>query len=769
MIIVLKDLRPTIICAFLCLLALFSGNRAFAQTITISGADSGRTFDGIGGVSGGCATSNILRDYPEPQRSQILDYLFKPDFGANLSALYVEIGGDCTTNGTEPSHMHTRADTNFQRGYEWWIINEAKKRNPGITLDGVAWGCPGWIGNGNFWSQDMCDYYAMWIKGLKSKWGYDMDAIGCRNESGVNTSFVKMFRTTLNNDGLTKVKVHAFDNWQADKYDFTSQFATDAALNSAVDIIGAHTTWKAQTTGGVMAPAAAKNSGKPIYDTEEHAVMDGIAGATNIVNAVNENYIDNRVTKVVFWFLIGSLPPVVYLNMYGSYPALMDADEPWCGYYDIKMGLWGFAHYGQFTKAGWQFLNSACGNFSGGGTHVALKSPNDSDFSIIIETKGVTASQTATFAISGGLPANKTLCVWRTNSTAQFVRQSDITTTNGSFSLSIDGNSIYSISTTTGQQKGAFTTAVPASKSFPFPYYENYDHYSDPKAFGYMPHYQADICGVFEITDRPDKTGKCLRQVVTTKASSWTTEWMPYSLIGDASWTNYDVSVDVYFDTSGSALVMGRVSTTGGGLQADPKGYYLRLASTGAWALYAAMNTNAAGTSLATGTVTLTANQWNNLKLRFSGTTITGFINNAQVFSITNTLYNAGAVGFGTGDLGNVRNSALFDNLIVNTVGGAAPQPTVFPQDAAPIYGASTGVTTRPIPSRTVPGPTELKTVGNRLALPKDFVGKDVAVEVYDLNGKLIKRLLEKFPASGVLNMCGMVNEVHIIKLKSAN
>jgi galactosylceramidase len=764
-----KSLRSVLMFCVFSLLALGAYERAFCQTIPINGADSGRTFDGIGGVSGGCATSNLLKDYPEPQRSQILDYLFKPDFGANLSALYVEVGGDCSTNGTEPSHMHTRADTNFQRGYEWWMINEAKKRNPDLKLNGCAWGCPGWIGNGNFWSQDMCDYYAVWIKGLKSKWGYDMNAIGCRNESGVNIPFVEMFRTTLDNDGLTNVKIHAFDNYTADKYDFTSQFATNAALNGAVDIIGAHTTWKAQTVNGVLAPAAAKNSGKPIYDTEEHATMDGIAGATNIVNACNENYIDNRITQVVFWFLVGSLPPVVYLSGYGSYPALMDADHPWCGYYDIKMGLWGFAHYGQFTKPGWQFLNSACGNFSGGGTHVALKSPDNADFSIIIETKGAAAGQTATFAISGGLPANKTLCVWRTNATSQFIRQSDITPTNGSFTITIDPNSIYSISTTTGQQKGSFTTAVPASKAFPFPYYENYDHYSDPKAFGYLPHYQADITGVFEITDRPDKTGKCLRQIVTTKASSWAPEWMPYSLIGDDTWTDYDVSIDVYFDNGGWASVMGRVPTTGGGYGSYPKGYYLRLASTGAWACLAAMNTNAAGTSLATGTVTLTANQWNNLKLRFSGTTITGFINNAQVFTKTDNLYGAGAVGFGTGDLGAVRNSALFDNLIVNTVGAAAPQPTVFPQDAAPIYGPSTGVAAQPARALGKPGVMVLKTIGSRLAFPKDFGGDDIAADVYDLKGKLVKKIRGKCPANTLLISTGAANEVHIVKLKATD
>ncbi len=62
----------------------------------------GRTFDGIGGLSGGGATSKLLVNYPEPQRSQILDYLFKPIFGASLQILKVEIGGDAqSTDGTQ--------------------------------------------------------------------------------------------------------------------------------------------------------------------------------------------------------------------------------------------------------------------------------------------------------------------------------------------------------------------------------------------------------------------------------------------------------------------------------------------------------------------------------------------------------------------------------------------------------------------------------------------------------------------------------------------
>jgi hypothetical protein len=31
------------------------------------------------------------------------------------------------SGGTESSHMHEEWDENYQRGYEWWIMTEAKK------------------------------------------------------------------------------------------------------------------------------------------------------------------------------------------------------------------------------------------------------------------------------------------------------------------------------------------------------------------------------------------------------------------------------------------------------------------------------------------------------------------------------------------------------------------------------------------------------------------------------------------------------------------
>src|SRR5256885_12635243 len=123
-------------CLFLLLLCSSATPLVHGQmkTVIIDGSSKGRIYDGIGALSAG-ASSRLLIDYPEPQRSQILDYLFKPGYGAALQILKVEIGGDTnSTDGAEPSHMRTPTDLNCDRGYEWWLMEQAKKRNPNIVL-----------------------------------------------------------------------------------------------------------------------------------------------------------------------------------------------------------------------------------------------------------------------------------------------------------------------------------------------------------------------------------------------------------------------------------------------------------------------------------------------------------------------------------------------------------------------------------------------------------------------------------------------------------
>src|SRR5579862_9105561 len=190
--------------------AMFAADHDQQVTVVLDGAGKGRVFDGLGAASAG-ASSRLLIDYPEPQRSQILDYLFKPDYGAALQHLKVEIGGEVnSTDGTEPTHERTRGDLNFKRGYEWWLMQQARARNPNIVLDCLAWGAPGWIGNGNYYSQDMCNYIVSFIKGAQTNYGLTINFTGTHNEAGLNpgaAAWMKLLRSTLDANGLQNVQL----------------------------------------------------------------------------------------------------------------------------------------------------------------------------------------------------------------------------------------------------------------------------------------------------------------------------------------------------------------------------------------------------------------------------------------------------------------------------------------------------------------------------------------------------------------------------------
>ena len=663
----------TLLCATVAFWCLGSSANALAQTITIDGAGSGRTYDGIGAVSGGGATSPLLRDYVEPQRTQILDFLFKPNFGANMQELYIEIPGDGnSTQGSELSHMHSKTDENYDRGYEWWLMEEAKKRNPALVLDSAAWSAPGWVGNGNFWSQDTADYLSKWIMGAKSAHGLDIDYIGCRNEKGDNTSWVKStFRPTLDKNGLTKVGIHAFDNWGATSWTWATGMNTDATLKAAVYAIGSHTTASYGSTKGTPPPANVIAIGKPIWDTEEHVYEHGFQCAIDIVGAFNFNYVNSKITKTIYWYLITAF----YSNEPFYDVTVGVASSPWSGNYTINPALWGYAHVGQFTKVGWKYIDAASGTFAGGGNYVTMMAPSGGDYSVIAQTSGAKAAQSITFNVTGGLSTGA-VSVWRSNATTQFEKLAGVTPVNGSFTLSLDANSIYSISTTTGQQKG--TTTPAAAASFPLPYNETYDHYADFKSVGYRPYYHNDIAGGFELFKRTDGAGNCLRQVVSQPAQSWAPETNPYTIVGDTAWTDYEVSADVSIETStGWASLLGRIGSTGTGYGTSPNAYYMTLSPTGAYNFYASSTGSGAGTALATGQATLAAGTWHNMKLVFQGSSIKGLVDGTQVFAITNTKYSKGNVGLGTA----AKTTALFDNLIVTAVNAAKPAPTVFLQD----------------------------------------------------------------------------------------
>ncbi|MGA2072110.1 MAG: galactosylceramidase [Terriglobia bacterium] len=628
-------------------LPLFSCNKQSPvqkPEIKIDGSSNGRIFEGIGGVSAG-ASSRLLIDYPEPQRSQILDYLFKPNYGASLQHLKVEVGGDTnSTDGSEPSHMHTRNDENYERGYEGWLMSEAKKRNPKIMLDALPWGAPGWIGNGKYYSQDMANYLVKFIQGAKKHHGLDIEYVGIWNETNYDTNYIKMLKKTLVANGLETMIVAA--DLYENQWKITDDFKLDPSLKEDVYAIAVH---YARVKGNFYVTGGALESGKPLWSSEDQPFdetgvileRDWKPGARIWAKVLNTNYIDGKVTKTETWSPVTSY----YDNLAAPNSGLMYANTPWSGYYNVQSAIWVTAHTTQFAQPGWQYLDSACGYLKGQGSYVTLKAPASNDYSVIVETIDATEPQEVAFSVAGGLSTG-TLHVWQTNASKSFEKLSDITLQNGSFSITLEPDSIYSLTTTTGQGKG--TATPPAQASFPFPYSDDFK--STP--LGKTPKYLADQDGAFEVAPCTGRPSQCLRQVVRQRPIAWGgISPDPLTFLGSADWTDYEVSTTAMLEEPGDIALAGRIDSADwfqDGKARWPSGYVLKVQQDGSWELdNSKFKTPTA--KLAAGKVAFSLRTWHHLALAFRGSTIEASIDGARVASLSDETHKKGMAGIGTG------------------------------------------------------------------------------------------------------------------------
>ncbi|WP_189270774.1 RICIN domain-containing protein, partial [Kitasatospora griseola] len=635
-----------------------------AQTITLDGTSTGRTFDGLGAISGGGATSRLLVDYPEPQRSQVLDYLFKPGYGASLQTLKVEIGGDANSSeGPEPSHMRTPTEVDCNRGYEWWVMEQAKARNPDIRFYGLEWAAPGWL-NGGIWSQDNIDYLQSWLGCAKSH-GLNVGYLGAWNERGYDKAWYKNLRTSLDNHGYRNTTLVAADNDDS-TWSISDDLAGDPDFDKAVGIVGVHGLCWHSTPAYTGCPGSSTAIGlnKPLWVSED----DNDSGAQDpaaLVRNVNREYLDAKVTADIKWALVTSWPS----NLPWPGAGLMAADQPWTGNYTVGRDIWAMAHTTQFVKPGWQYLDASSGYLAGAGangdphsgSYVTLKSgTSGKDYSTVIETTDATAVQVVNLKVTGGLSTGK-VHVWATNMNSTdpsqwFVHQEDATPVRGGYSLALQPGYVYTVSTTNGQGKGTATS--PTSGQFPLPYRADLSGYTT----GATAKYFHDWAGAFETAPCPAgaNTPMCLRQVITQAPLPWHTDmdYTPATFMGDPTWQHYRASTDVDLEQAGtSAELLGRIDH----VDHDRSAYHLKIDDTGAWSLYTE-DSNRDGTAnhghltvLASGSYSgAGAGTWHNLSLAMQGPTITASVDHIQVAQVVDAGHVTGQLGLAVGGLQHV-------------------------------------------------------------------------------------------------------------------
>ena len=609
------------------LLTLFSTSIA-APTYNVSKAGGlGRRFDGIGGLSAG-ASSRLLADYDAVWYSQVMDYLFLPNFGAALHILKVEIGGDAqSTDGTESSHMHSVDDENYERGYEWALMVDAKRRNPNVVLYGLSWGFPAWVGEGTKspWTNSTVTYTMKWILGAKKYYNLDIDYIGIWNERGWDKTYTLALKAAITAAGL-KTKIVGHDSG----WDVCDTLAADAEWAAAVDVISAHY------------PGAKIKSNCPALNKVQWSSEDMSLGWDNSAECwareLSQDYVLANLTSTIAWALINSF----YDGIDWSGTGVMRAVEPWSGFYQVGQVLWTAAHWGQFTESGWFFLEhgSGVGLLENGGSYVTLTDPAGQQLTMIVETMKRdtsqcahsssvfynTTNQTATFQLDSSFAQVKQLFVFSTDLNTKdvnqsFVYQGIIPLTNGQFTLNLPVGMLYTVSTINGT-KGTYQP--PPSIPFPLPYQDDFDRSATSSEAAYF----SDQAGSWEIVDTSTSRSKTMRQMATERPISWCSEApYPYSVLGDPSWQQpLNITVDVMIENIGTAFIAIGVSRGGCGAGSGSRAIVLSINTTnnGLWQFTAS---TAITNPVASGNISITSGIWYTLTLIVLADHSEGYIN----------------------------------------------------------------------------------------------------------------------------------------------
>jgi galactosylceramidase len=658
--------------------------------ILLDAATAHHVFDGIGALSAG-ATSRLLYEYAEPHRSNILDLLFKPATAAALHILKVEIGGDSqSTDGSEPSHMHTRDDLSCARGYETWLIAEAKRRNPAIITYGLSWATPRWVGDGQgngtgFYSADNWLYHTKWLECVyNATGGVKVDWMGTWNEKPpAPVDYVVGLRAALDAAGFAGTQLSLFDG------DYSTNNLVAAALaspafNASFSSVGRHYPCDAPF------PAIEASIHKAYWSSEDFSLPNSWTGASCWGRLLNQNYAYMNITATIAWSLAWTAPRG--LPFAGS--GLMTAQQPWSGHYSGGDGtggpsaapslngpLWTTAHTTQFAAPGWRYLLVSGGGSGllpaalGNGSYVTLVSPSGADFALVIEkyagpckckpggaAAGV-APATLRFATGGGLPGpGAALEVWRSNATAQFWRDSDaLIASDGTFTVSVPADSAVTVSSVRGRAAhgGVAPAAIPPPAPFPLPHVDDFSGYA-PDA--------SPVRGWADQQGSWAARGGALAQVVPLDpgANRWTREDVdPLTLLGDPDLANVTVAVTAAFEAptapsgqgSGAlgyvyAQVCARVSNYTGFKNGPPPGLCLGLNASGAWVV------RAGGVALGSGVVAgggggFDPAQPRALVLQAVGQRVLAWVGSstsgAPVLNATSSAYQAGLVALGSG------------------------------------------------------------------------------------------------------------------------
>ena len=149
-----------------------------------------------------------------------------------------------------------------------------RKRNPQIILDTLPWGAPGWVGNGQFYSQDMANYVADFLQGAQKYHHLDIAYTGIWNERQFDSDYVKKLYRTLTQQGIP-AKIVCCDEYPGEglgQWSIVDTILKDPEVSAAVNAVGVH---YSLVDGKYTTPSNARTIGKPLWSSEDQPNSGG--------------------------------------------------------------------------------------------------------------------------------------------------------------------------------------------------------------------------------------------------------------------------------------------------------------------------------------------------------------------------------------------------------------------------------------------------------------------------------------------------------------
>ena len=666
--------------------------------------DEGTVYRGLGVITGN-NSSRLLMDYKAKNPKaywEIMNLLFKPDYGAGLTHVKIEFGTDVnSSSGTEPSIMRSEdEEADVTRGAGFMFAADALSINPDISVDLLRWGEPKWVTDAFSVSQE--NGFKARYKWYKAALDKAYDTYGIKfthisadsNEAAekVDTEWIIYFADMLENETDERydygaIKIVASD--EIGSWNIAKEMTKNEKLRDAVDILGEHyNTW---------ANDAVKALGKEVWYTEGVAStniaklavnsngsgLNGTNGALDVCNRIINAYYNGRMTMYEYQPAVAA-----YYSGAKYFPkSLLNAQTPWSGYYEADCGIWTSAHFTMFMKNGWRYIDSACFG-DGKESHAISETTNNymtvtdtatGDYSIVI-CNDSSEQRNYTFTLDNMTKADAPVYVWETRGPdkgqaydANYFKKIAAyqpVKTKGGYAYSIEVKP-YSIVTVTTLDKTADSSVYNCSyKDTPLKLsYTDKFEYSDEflASRGNAPLYTTDYGGAFEVAEVDGN--KVLMQMIN--ADNKPTDWRyrstpnPITSLGDDRWSNYSAKIDFKFagKASDNYVAFGvRYLTAELDSWSAENGYSLKVYPNGRWELR--KNT----VTLSSGTVKkFNSSAWHNVKITAAGTKIIAYLDGKKLVSYKDetAFANSGRISIGSGLYNNI-----FDNLKVSPVKG---------------------------------------------------------------------------------------------------